>query len=194
MIDYHNMKKFLSAVLGISTLIIPTNSLAVEQRMDITDQLNHRYLIESLNNVGVDVVFNAPVCESDIQGAYFTDKDAKTYILICQDNVKFFNGVETDNWTANDYDTLRHEAHHVVQDCAKGKLGDYKSERMFTGALFQEYVINNLPQEKREHIYSMYSKEGASDEVILQEFEAFAVADNVSASTIADKVTEWCSY
>ena len=40
-------------------------------------------------------------------------------IMICQDDRIETSDQEVE-WTENDYDTLRHEAHHVVQDCMKG--------------------------------------------------------------------------
>tara|TARA_E500000178_G_C16656531_1_gene588726 strand:- start:53 stop:604 length:552 start_codon:yes stop_codon:yes gene_type:complete len=181
------MKKFLGVIFGISLFATPTLSLANE-----IDE--HKYLIKSLQNVGVQVKFNTSLCNPEFMGAYYNDNKGNSIVLVCQDKSKFKNGLEFDVYNENDLDTLRHEAHHVVQDCVNGKLGDNKTGRLFTGELFQQYIIDNITSKQKDYIYKIYHEGGASDDEILHEIEAFVVARDVNAIVIADKITELCSF
>ena len=97
-------------------------------------------------------------------------------------------------WTEEDLDTLRHESHHLVQDCRGGNgRGDnvllpvFRDEK---GVFWFAQPI--LGDEKMERIANMYGNWGAPWSVILLEFEAFAVADAIPASDIALAVEHNC--
>jgi len=86
----------------------------------------HRYLARTIVSIGIPVTMNTKHhCPPGESGSYFP----AGFMVICQDH-HTGNGKEV-QWTANDYDTLRHEAHHLLQDCAAGSIGDRKMSLMF---------------------------------------------------------------
>ena len=139
---------------------------------------DHDYLIHQLERVGVSVVVNSKFhCDGSVAGVY---KPREGVIVVCK-------GKEWDDW---DLDTLRHEAHHVVQDCKKGVLGDGLLAPMFDGERRDWFISESLSQKDIDGIYELYAFE---DEFIQQvELETFAVARVVDAVTIGNKVVEWC--
>ena len=94
-------------------------------------------------------------------------------------------------WTPNDYDTLRHESHHVIQDCLDG-IDNSTLVLLFEGDKFKEFVNNSLSQKQINRIISTYKKYGANEKEIKIELEAFAVAETVSATTIANSIDKLC--
>ena len=117
-------------------------------------------------------------------------------MVICQDKGQY-NG-ETVPFTANDLDTIRHESHHVVQDCIDG-IGDNSLVNMFPvvktpGKIsLNEFVTGSgLSPRTLMHIFTTYTQAGADNKVIGLEFEAFAVANSIPASTITEAVKNTC--
>ena len=89
--------------------------------------------------------------------------------------------------------TLRHEAHHVLQDCALGELGDNNFVRLFqNNEQFTFFVDNSIGQENANSIAEVYGEMGAGPAIIRREIEAFAVAEVVPAEAIGDKLNEFC--
>ena len=96
-------------------------------------------------------------------------------------------------WTDADLNTLRHEAHHVVQDCNNGGLGDRRSSRLFQNTnQLANFISNAMSPEQFMHIVRVYDEAGTSTRDILMETEAFAVAETVSPLTISRKLIEFC--
>jgi len=110
--------------------------------------------------------------------------------LICQDNVTQYNGRPIPP-TANDRDTIRHEAIHVIQDCRAGRINDgylgfvidNKNDRV-------EFVQESLAQSQIRRIINSYSEH--DDVVIELELEAFAGAASIDAQTLAQGVANHC--
>ena len=95
--------------------------------------------------------------------------------------------------TPNDLDTLRHEAHHVIQDCLKGGIGDRESDLFFDEREeFVEFVSNALTDYQIEKIIEGYRERGADEDTIIKEVEAFAVASSIGPETIAGAVDNLC--
>ena len=113
--------KLSSLLLGGSLLFGPS---AVATTIE-----EHQRLIDSLESVGIEVVLNdVAFCgEEPVDGAYFP---INSVLVVCQDYSSSISSKEVE-WTPNDLDTLRHETHHVVQDCRKGVLGDRESSLLF---------------------------------------------------------------
>ena len=174
--------KVTSALAGVTLLLSP--SVKAETHED------HLTLWDSLEENGIQVVINEPeICnDDDIAGFYIP----KLNVLgICQDNRKVISNTEVE-WTPNDYDTLRHEAQHAIQDCISG-LNNDDSELLFDQKdRFMKFITDTLTAQQIEQIIKMYSQRGASDEVILMELEAFAVASLNNPLTIAKGVNELC--
>jgi len=151
---------------------------------------NHLTLWDSLEENGIQVVINEPeICnEDDINGFYIPSHNV---LGVCQDNRKILTNTEVE-WTPNDYDTLRHEAQHAIQDCLSG-LDNDESELLFDEKeRFIKFITDILTEEQIDLIIKSYSERGASDEVILMELEAFAVAALNDPLTIVNGVNQLC--
>ena len=82
--------------------------------------MSHVRLAEAIEKTGTDFQLNPPQCnsESNTYGWYYAGDNQ---LVVCQENAKYHNWNEVE-WTEEDLDTLRHEAHHLVQDCMDGHL------------------------------------------------------------------------
>ena len=96
----------ISLITALSAVIVPS-----AQASEVLDQ--HTDLWNDLESVGVTIYVNDPeACKhSGFDGRYIS---SMRRLDICQDDYAPYTQTQ---WTANDLDTLRHEAHHVLQDC-----------------------------------------------------------------------------
>ena len=181
------MKKFIAAALAAISL---TTLPAIAQQRDGNTLQDHRELITALESVGVRTRLNdAVLCHGNNSGVYYSHF---RLLVVCQDNAVTSDSATT--WTANDLDTLRHEAHHVVQDCALGRLGDTQLTRLFQDPQqYNRFVNAALTPEQINRISQGYGSRGLNKNEVLIEVEAFAAAASVSAETIASKVVQFCS-
>jgi hypothetical protein len=180
------MKKFLTSVIaGASVIFTPGSALADNTYEDHVDLFN------ALNEVGIIVSINSKLhCRSGVDGLYNTRSGM---LIVCQDNG--VTGGPQVTWTENDLDTLRHEAHHVVQDCNEGTIADGLMDNLFheEQELIDFISRSSLSAEDVKDLISSLEKDGLSSRSILIEVEAYIVAKDIDASTIASKVREFCS-
>jgi len=172
-------QKIASSVVGLSLLTIP----GVSAKMDSS----HDELRKSLNDVGVKVILNeTDLCDGSKSGMYSPDYNV---IIICQDDRIETSDQEVE-WTENDYDTLRHESQHIVQDCMEG-IDNNKMSLFFSNEIeYLEFVVMGLTKSEFFQIVESYRSFG--DDVLLNELEAFAVAKNVKPDTISKAVRGVC--
>ena len=148
----------------------------------------HKQLYRTLVDSGLTVEINPTDCSDDRQFNGFYQPKAKR-IVICQRQGT--PGGEQVAWTAGDLNTLRHEAHHFVQDCRLGMNHD--------GALYAVYqepvklVEHWLSQSQIQWIVSTYKAAGASDYIVMLELEAFAVADMDNPLEQIQDIKQFCS-
>lgn len=178
------LKKLTATLIASLSIIAPSPALAGE----IED---HQYLWETLPQIGVTRHINDPeYCSKseEFMGMY----DALNNVLVvCQDNGRYDGQMV--GWTDNDLDTLRHESHHIVQDCANSSLADIHMDNMFNEEELKEFIRGSgMTREQLQQIASNYAANGADEEVIMIEFEAFAVSDSVNPRIISDKLVEFC--
>ena len=148
----------------------------------------HERLWNTLQDNGITTILNSPAyCDKDTAGSYSSSAGV---LFVCQENARV--PYKEVSWTDYDLDTLRHEAHHVVQDCIKGGLGDGRYETLFEGNELSTFVSNALTDDEIDWVIKTYASQGADEEMIIQELEAFASAKSVSAGTIADAVNNTC--
>ena len=168
------IKSLLTAAL--LTLSLPLSAPANEWD-------EHRQLMRSLRNVGVSVYINDPsVCSRNIDGRYWS---SRRRLDVCQDNhTKPYVQVR---WTQNDLDTLRHEAHHVIQDCMDTPFDGRLRPLFSSDEQWESFVSNAMTVDQAKHILSHYPTDKARTEL-----EAFAVARTVNADVIANKLEEFC--
>lgn len=193
------LRSVLSTILAAALLTSTAARVsATERKGDGNTFDDHVQLVEALDQAGVRVYFNPYICEPkdglNPSGFYVSQS---RQMVICQDNGKY-NG-ETVPFTANDLDTIRHESQHVVQDCADG-IGDNSLVNMFPvvktpgKVSLMEFVSGSgLSPRTLMHIFTTYTQAGADNKVIALEFEAFAVANSITAAQITEAVEHTCS-
>lgn len=174
----------------LKTALLTSMMFCIPEAKANEEDFHHRRLITSLQNVGITISINDPICqESDANGLYHSQLKL---LVVCQDNAKW-NSEEV-LWTSNDYDTLRHEAHHVLQDCVGGELGDGELSDFFDDENeYNDFIVNTIGSETAGEIAEIYEEYGASPSTVLNEVEAFAVANSVSAEAISIGVTRLCA-
>ena len=141
----------------------------------------HVALSQAVQRTGIQVYINSSICdERNTYGMYIPGHSA---IVICQENRTRGDRTMV-AWTEEDYDTLRHEVHHVVQDCV---------DNSFNGELNAVYVepiefgVSVLGKQRAIRIANVYAENGASNHIQVMEIEAFAVAaQNNPAEQIQD--------
>ena len=150
---------------------------------------DHENLRATLSEAGVVTLVNTAECKPGVDGYYWSK--GKT-LVVCQDNSRPNGPLVA--WTANDLDTFRHEAHHVVQDCMIGGVGDNRAGLYFeTVDELKEFLLkSSLTKDQVLKIIEVYKEDGVSDKAILEELEAFAVARDVNASSISNAVKAFC--
>ena len=174
-------RKLVSTALGLSLLFVPE----VKAR-DSFDE--HKVLWDSLERAGVSILLNdTNLCDNGASGMY---SPAHRILVVCQDERLPLTTREVE-WTANDFDTLRHEAHHVLQDCLDGFNND-TIVPLFRDDNLREFVNNALTEKQIGSIIKTYREVGGDDDVIRTELEAFAVAASVSPGTIAQSIDKTC--
>lgn len=154
-------KTFISLLTLASTLV----TTPVMAQSNIND---HVKLVQSIKQVGVNYYVNPSECDQeDSFGWYWPEQNE---IVICQEN-KIKGSTKMVNWTEEDFDTLRHETHHMVQDCRDGKLqGDLNA--VYTKPI--ELAKDVLSTSHIKRIVEAYKDE--TDHIIVMELEAFSVA------------------
>jgi hypothetical protein len=156
-----NFKAFTLATLAAATTIIPTAAEAKN-----VDPL-HMRLAQAAARTGVEVKINPAACfKGDTFGWYWA---AKNELVICQERRTRAN-VET-YWTAEDFDTLRHEVQHLVQDCRDGRR-DGSLDAVYTSPI--DLAKRVLGEQGIRGVLETYSD--ASDHIKVMELEAFSVA------------------
>lgn len=193
--------KFFSTVLAAAVSLTASAPAIASPANPIQDPNNfqrHVELVQTLEQVGVTVLFNHSSCHQPklgkIAGYYLSETKQ---MVICQDNARI--GQEGVPFTANDLDTLRHESQHVIQDCKDG-IGNNRLHNMFPviakeGELsLQQFVAaSGLSEKTLMRIFTDYSRMGFDVQTIALEYEAFAVAYAVPAATIAEVLKDACS-
>lgn len=145
----------------------------------------HVELARAVERTGVSVLVNPEYCKQEEEGSKFLGFYAGQYkvIVVCQENGGW-DGVEV-QWTDEDYDTLRHEVQHRIQDCMVGGNHDHQLSSVYKDPV--GFALSILGETKAARIVSLYRQNGASDHVVVLELEAFAVADlNNPAEQIQD--------
>tara|TARA_R110002012_G_scaffold10705_4_gene48512 strand:- start:1415 stop:1930 length:516 start_codon:yes stop_codon:yes gene_type:complete len=142
----------------------------------------HTELARAVASTGVELLINVPACQT--KDAYGWYDSSKSQLVICQENA---TGSEMVSWTAEDLDTLRHEAHHLVQDCIDNVLdGDletvYVEPDKLIGAVLTKVQIME--------ILEWY--EDATDTRKLMELEAFSVAIMNDPLEQVDDIQRYC--
>jgi len=140
----------------------------------------HVRLVQSLRDAGYSVVVNHETCDRDDvkYGFYYRGN-----IVICQTNVAKGTRSINHDWNSEDLDTLRHEAHHAIQDCMDGRNFDGELSQVYDDPF--TFARNIIGVDGIRAVRSAYSDEDYATQVL--EVEAFAVAaDNDTNEQVSD--------
>ena len=173
-----------TTMMAVAPLLMVLNTLtSVSAPMNEEDA--HKYLRSSIENLGISVVLNDPIACDDpiVHGEYHSTRGR---VVVCQ--------VTPGTWSAEDYDTLRHEAHHVVQDCIGRELGDGRYMPSFTepGSWEEFKQIIGMTDAYEQKMSEIYARQGIDEKGQRIELEAIAVAYGVGAQTLGDVINEVC--
>ena len=163
-----------TALTGLAALGFASASYAAPQRGGIEEgSLDaHAVLVQAIERQGVNFVVNHDFCDENPDVMGFYSSQARV-LVVCND--QYVKGENEDpQWTANDLDTLRHEAQHLIQDCMVGGLSDSKLYPVYRDPIGLAYGV--LGGERMQGINRLYRENGADNETILLEWEAFSVA------------------
>jgi len=140
----------------------------------------HNQLLQQVSATGVSVKINPDVCDEN-SSAFGWYLAAKSELVICQEN-KITGSTQQVEWTPEDFDTIRHEAHHVTQDCRDGEL------QGTLAAVYNDPIKlakEVLGQRHGRSIIESYKHRGAH--IVVMELEAFSVASmNDPIEQVAD--------
>ena len=175
------MKKFLTTLIASLTLTVPV--------MAQSNHDDHFELWTTLQKAGVITRLNTFECfrrSGEIDGYYLSNTRT---LVICQPDANKIG--QQMPWSENDYDTLRHEAMHVIQDCNKGIIGDGRLSVLFDDKEeYKKFVKSKLTDAQINNILRWY--DDISEERQLLEIEAFAVARGVDVTHITTAVNKVC--
>ena len=179
------LKRTVAALTACAALLAaPAMAVTQEERQE------HLTLYNALQRVGVTVVTNTQEWCSGPDRFYGVYSPLDRAIIICQHHATNVYDGQTYRFNGEDLDTLRHEAHHLVQDCLDGRVDgslrllfdDEASQRRFFRG--QDALIAKVNR--------AYGDAGTPERVIELEREAFVVAASVPADTIASAVERSC--
>lgn len=181
--------KTLSAItaltIGLGGVALPVNAYETGSHED------HVELWNTIRESGVSTYLNPSQCFegelSDADGFYISN--GKGFLVVCQDNATEEGQVVA--WTDNDYDTLRHEVVHLIQDCKDGR-GDSSLIPILSRHELVEFSLSVLGQNAIDEIIQSYAARGADEQTIINEIEAFSIARAIPATTIAEGVVNYC--
>lgn len=178
-----------TAITGLTALGVASASLAAPRIESVPEgsAQAHELLVDAIRDNGVNFTVNDPACgeRPGVMGFY---SGQRRVLVVCQDNG--VPGGPVVEWTANDLETLRHEAQHMIQDCIVGTNHDHALAPVYDSpsTLAQE----TIGPEAVARITQSYRSNGASDLVLLLEYEAFSVAAlNVPVEQIKD-IKNYC--
>lgn len=157
-----------SALAGLS--LFASLSAPALAAPTVAEYNDHVVLSRAVKATGTRVYTNTPHCDKFGGNGMYSGMGPM--IIICQDNRTAATpyGEEVE-WTANDLGTLRHEAHHLMQDCKDGKI-DQNLDLMAENIV--ELALDIIGPRMMDRIDAIYTINGKGADVEL-EWEAFSV-------------------
>jgi hypothetical protein len=171
------IKAITTAALATAT-VIGTNAKALNV------DPGHFDLGKAVVSTGVQLKINPMSCfpKEGLMGWYWSTKNE---LVVCQQNA---TRPDTEvYWTAEDFDTLRHEAQHLIQDCMDG------SQNGELSAVYKDPIQVGkaiLSTEHLQGIVQAYSDK--SEHIIVLEIEAFAVAAMNNPAEQVQDINKYC--
>jgi hypothetical protein len=177
------MKTITAVGLAALAILSPAKAMARGQ----SNFQDHVRLAQAAEATGVRVAINVDRCDTeDAYGWYWA---AANELVVCQEN-KIKGSNKEVRWTEEDLDTLRHEAHHLVQDCMARDNRDG-----LLGSVYQEPVqlgFKVLGRDRAIRIAELYAENGANEHIQIMEIEAFAVAEMNDPTEQIQDIQRYC--
>ena len=171
-----------------SLAVATATALSVSAPAQAATIAEHEPLWNAIHAAGVTIYLNEDYCNqrSNVAGLYASQERK---MLICQQN-RYVNSRQQVQWTEYDLDTLRHEAHHLVQDCLGNGSGNGNLISMYQYPY--SYAQNYFSHSQSNAIVNSYKSKGLDNRLALVELEAFAVAaDNDPLEQVED-IVDYC--
>ena len=152
----------------------------------------HQQLWRAVESVGVQVRVNqSRDCDPDVTGfkAYGWYNGITRTLVVCQEDAikaKYFDQGMVP-WTEEDFDTLRHEAHHLVQDCRDGYL-NADLDSVYRQPI--EFSLKVLGERKARRVVELYQERG--NHIVVMELEAFSVAQLNDPQEQVSDINRYC--
>ena len=161
----HSMKKLLTAAIAAITCALPVSAKVDPGTIE---------LIRTMEHYGVTVQYNPSTCDGSFAGLYNTRRE----LTLCYQSQP----------TANDFDTVRHEAFHFLQHCASQRRGQSRIYPLAANAgQRMQWIQSVLTTRQIDDI-----KEAYPPHTHHVELEAFASAEKYTASEITSYIKTWC--
>ena len=157
------LKALTAALAGIALSIQPASATPSNFNA-------HVELANTIMNAGVSFYVNPESCADRNALGWYAGK--RRELVVCQENGT--PGGEQVIWTEEDFDTLRHEAHHFAQDCIAGTNHDHRLGTTHNTPI--KLARNVLGDANAQRIVNAYLANGANEQTLILELEAFAVA------------------
>jgi len=155
-----------------------------------TEELQHKRLLNVVESLGVRVAINDSYCKKlNMFNGFYINKKKQLYI--CQDN-SLMDGKIVE-WTENDFDTIRHETFHLIQDCNDGKLGDGDYKLVYNDdELIQVVLDSGITMKRLQRYVNLYTILGESSHGTMLEMEAISSSKVMSVDDITEKIIDVC--
>ena len=183
-----SLKFALGCALLVGSAIMTRVPVETQTGTSMTSQKStyhneHVELSDLVESVGIDVIVNHPVCDKERAYGWYSYQHKS--IVICQEG-KVKGSTEQVEWTEEDYDTLRHEVHHVVQDCRGGIDG------VLSGIYKEPFNLgkNVLGVDGIRKVVRSYPE--VSAHMLTMEIEAFSVAQMNDVEEQMNDVRTYC--
>lgn len=165
------LKIALAALLSLP--LLSSGSLAADPHTD---------LVAAIQETGTEFLLTGDDCGTTVLGFY--ESGARRLTVCAEQGVAHMD--------AEQLDTLRHEAIHLVQDClGGGRAGDLALQRIFNDEITGRMVATSGVDPDRIHdAYVMLSD--ADEHVVALEVEAFAAAGSLGGDEVAWLVRRAC--
>ena len=170
------MFKTLTTLATLASMAIsPVMATSYHDRHQPT-KTPHVQLFEAVLRSGVDVRVNEiRDCDPSVIGrkTYGWYDGVDRVLVVCQEEAHYTGqyGKGAFNFSEEDLDTLRHEAHHMTQDCVDNKI-NASLNPVYNQPI--ELAKHSLSDSHISRILETYGH--LSDHVIVLELEAFSVA------------------
>lgn len=150
----------------VTTLAVMPMMFNSPAKADVID--DHNRLLSAVGSTGVVVKINPAECDDDRYLGWYSAY--RNELVICQEN-KIKGSSQQVRWTAEDLDTVRHESHHLTQDCRDNSLNG-RLHAVYTDPI--ALAAQELTKKKGNWIIDNYAERGPH--IVTMELEAFAVA------------------